>query len=96
MDSRSTFLTANTSTPYSWMWLDLRDGPIVLESPPKVLGALNDMWYRWVVDIGLTGPDQGKGGKYLILPPGSQDMNPEGYIVVQSPTNQTRPQPRRR
>jgi hypothetical protein len=46
MDSRSTFLTANTSTVYSWMWLDLRDGPLVLEAPPKVLGAINDMWYR--------------------------------------------------
>jgi hypothetical protein len=48
MDSKSIFLTPNTETPYSWMWLDLRDGPLVLEAPPKVLGALNDMWYRWV------------------------------------------------
>jgi hypothetical protein len=70
MDSRSTFLTANTTTAYSWMWLDLRNGPLVLEAPPKVLGALNDMWYRWVVDIGFTGPDKGQGGKYLVLPPG--------------------------
>lgn len=86
MDSRSTFLTANTSTPYSWMWLDLRGGPIVLEAPPKVLGALNDMWYRWVVDIGLTGPDKGKGGKYLILPPGYKGNVPAGYFVVRAPT----------
>lgn len=86
MDSRSTFLTANTSTPYSWMWLDLRGGPIVLESPPKVLGAINDMWYRWVIDVGLTGPDKGKGGKYLILPPGYKGDVPKGYIVVRSPT----------
>ncbi len=45
MDSKSVFLTPNTQTPYSWMWLDLRDGPLVLEAPPKVLGAINDMWY---------------------------------------------------
>ena len=56
MDSKSVFLTPNTETPYSWMWIDLRGGPVVLEAPPKVLGALNDMWYRWVVDIGFKGP----------------------------------------
>jgi hypothetical protein len=86
MDSKSVFLTPNTETPYSWMWLDLRGGPLVLESPPKVLGALNDMWFRWVVDIGLTGPDKGQGGKFLILPPGHEGEIPEGYIVVRSPT----------
>ena len=86
MDSKSTFLTPNTQTPYSWMWLDLRGGPLVLEAPPKVLGALNDMWYRWVVDIGFTGPDKGAGGKFLILPPGYKGEVPSGYFVVKSPT----------
>src|SRR5208283_3624776 len=70
LDSRSVFLTANDNTVYSWAWLDLTKGPLVLEVPPKVLGAINDMWYRWVVDLGITGPDKGRGGKYLILPPG--------------------------
>jgi len=52
------------------------------------LGAINDMWYRWVIDLGITGPDKGKGGKYLILPPGYKgDVSRKGYIsVVQSPT----------
>jgi len=86
MDSKSIFLTPNTETPYSWMWLDLCGGPLVLEAPPKVLGALNDMWYRWVVDIGFTGPDKGAGGKFLILPPGYRGEIPEGYFVVKSPT----------
>ncbi len=86
MDSKSIFLTPNTQTSYSWMWLDLRGGPLVLEAPPKVLGALNDMWYRWVVDIGFTGPDKGQGGKFLILPPGYEGDIPEGYFVVKSPT----------
>lgn len=86
MDSKSVFLTPNTETPYSWMWIDLRKGPVVLEAPPKVLGTLNDMWYRWVVDIGFTGPDKGAGGKFLILPPGYKDAIPDGYIVVRSPT----------
>jgi hypothetical protein len=86
MDSKSIFLTPNTQTPYSWMWLDLRGGPVVLEAPPKVLGAINDMWYRWVVDIGFTGPDKGAGGKFLILPPGYDGEIPNGYFVVKSPT----------
>jgi len=60
LDSRSIFLTANDNTVYSWAWLDLSKGPLVLEVPPKVLGAINDMWYRWVVDLGITGPDKGQ------------------------------------
>jgi hypothetical protein len=86
VDSRSIFLTANDNTVYSWTWLDLSKGPLVLEVPPKVLGTINDIWFRWVVDVGITGPDQGKGGKYLLLPPGYQGKVPKGYIVVHSPT----------
>lgn len=86
MDSRSVFLTANCQTVYSWMWIDLSKGPVVLEAPPKVLGAVNDMWYRWVVDIGITGPDKGKGGKYLLLPPGYKGKVPTGYFVVRPRT----------
>jgi len=66
MDSKSIFLTPNTQTPYSWMWLDLRGGPVVLEAPPKVLGAINDMWYRWVVDIGSRAPTKARAEKFLI------------------------------
>jgi hypothetical protein len=86
MDSRSIFLTANDNTVYSWAWLDLSKGPLVLEVPPRVLGAINDIWFRWVVDLGITGPDKGKGGKYLLLPPGYQGKVPKGYFVVHSPT----------
>ena len=86
MDSRSIFLTANDNTVYSWTWLDLSKGPLVVEVPPKVLGAINDMWYRWVIDVGITGPDKGKGGKYVLLPPGYKGKVPKGYIVVRPPT----------
>ena len=88
MDSRSIFLTANDNTVYSWAWLDLTAGPLVVEVPPKVLGAVNDMWYRWVVDVGITGPDKGAGGAYLFLPPGYKGEVPAGNFVqvVKSPT----------
>lgn len=51
-----------------------------------MLGAIDDFWYRWVTDVGITGPDQGKGGKYLILPPGYTGEIPKGYFVVRPKT----------
>lgn len=86
MDSRTVMLTPNDNTVYSWFWVDLRDGPLVIEVPPKVLGLIDDMWYHWVVDLGITGPDKGRGGKYLLLPPGYKGDVPTGYHVVQCPT----------
>ncbi len=82
VDSRTIELTANNNTPYTWFWLDLRDGPVVVESPPNVLGLANDMWYNWIGDIGLAGADKGKGGKFLFLPPGYQGEIPAGYFVM--------------
>jgi len=87
-DSRSLILTGNNNTVYNWVWLDLSEGPMVLEVPPKVLGTANDMWQRWVVDVGITGRDKGEGGKYLFLPPGYKGNAPtDGFVqVVHSPT----------
>ena len=68
-------------------FLDLKgDGPTVVEAPPKMLGAAMDTLQRLLVDIGPLGPDKGKGGKYLFLPPGYKGEVPEGYFVVKSPT----------
>jgi len=89
VDSRTVELTANDNTPYTWFWLDLSKGPLVLEVPPKVLGLINDMWYRWAGDLGITGPDQGRGGKYLLLPPGYKGEVPDGYHVIRSETFRT-------
>lgn len=88
LDSRSIFLTPNNNTAYSWTWIDLSDGPLVVTVPPGVLGAVDDMWYRWVIDVGITGPDAGAGGSYLFLPPGHEGDVPAGdYVaVVQAPT----------
>lgn len=86
MDSRSLFLTANANTPYTWMWINLHNGPLVAEIPPNVLGMINDFWFHYVTDLGVVGPDKGAGGKYLILPPGYKEEVPEGYLVVKAPT----------
>jgi hypothetical protein len=63
MDAKSLFLTANADTVYFVGFIDVSKGPIVFEVPPKVLGTLDDMWFRWVTDFGLPGPDRGTGGK---------------------------------
>ncbi len=86
MDARSLFLTANSTTMYVFSQLDLSDGPIVVEVPPGVLGSIDDAFFRYVIDVGVTGPDKGKGGKYLILPPGYEGDIPEGYFVAKSKT----------
>ncbi len=82
VDARTVELTANNNTPYTWIWIDLHGGPLVVEVPPKVLGVADDMWYRWVADVGITGPDKGEGGKYLFLPPGWKGEVPQGYYVM--------------
>ena len=88
MDSKSITMTSNTSTLYVSFFLNpAKDGPIVLEVPQKVLGIVDDTWHRYVTDVGFTGPDKGKGGKYLILPPAYKGDIPEGYFIVKSPTN---------
>ena len=65
MDARSLFLTPNTTTVYVFTCLDLANGPMVLQVPTGVLGPVDDAYFRWVTDIGVTGPDAGKGGQYL-------------------------------
>ncbi len=82
MDAKSLFLTANADTVYFVGGLDLSKGPMVLETPPKALGTIDDAWWRWVTDFGAPGPDRGEGGKYLILPPGYNGPVPEGGFFV--------------
>lgn len=88
MDSQTLVVTANTSTLYAYAGTDLaKDGPTVIEVPPGMLGFLDDAWQRYVGDIGVTGPDKGKGGKYLVLPPGYEGEVPEGYFPLKPKTN---------
>ena len=87
-DARSLFLTANTTTVYVFTCLDLKDGPLVLYVPPRVLGPADDAYFRWVTDAGITGPDGGKGSKYLFVPPGYTGNVPsEGYFIARPRTN---------
>ena len=85
-DARSLFLTANTESIYVTAWIDLKSGPVVIESPPDTLGLVDDFWFGYVTDLGNAGPDKGKGGKFLFLPPGYSGPVPEGYYVFKSRT----------
>jgi len=87
-DSDPLFLTGNTDTIYVSGMLDLeRDGPTVVEIPPGCgPGTVNDAFFRFVIDMGAPGPDRGKGGKYLILPPDYKGEEPTGYFVARSPS----------
>ncbi|HZO43470.1 MAG TPA: DUF1254 domain-containing protein [Methylomirabilota bacterium] len=87
MDAKSLFLTANADTIYYMGMLDLTKGPMVLEVPPKALGAIDDYWFRWVIDIGLPGADRGLGGKYLVLPPGYDGLVPNGFNIARARTS---------
>ncbi len=88
MGSNSLFLTANADTIYYISVINLTKGPMVIEQPANGLGTINDMWFSWIIDIGKPGPDRGKGGKYLLIPPGYDGSLPEGeFFVAHSKTN---------
>ena len=88
MGSESVFLTANADTVYFLGVVDLTSGPMVVETPPQALGLFDDMWWGWIVDFGLSGPDRGEGGRFLLIPPGYDGPLPDsGYHVGHSRTS---------
>jgi hypothetical protein len=85
--AKSILVTANSEVVYTLHFLDLKkDGPTVIEFPPQLQGLIDDMWHRPITDVGAAGPDKGKGGKYLFLPPGYQGEIPDGYFAFPSKT----------
>jgi hypothetical protein len=94
-DWKNQTLTPNPDVIYLMPLFDTKDvGPMVMEIPPagpagSITGSIDDGWQTALEDVGPAGVDKGKGGKYLILPPGYKDKTPKGYIVLQSPTYQS-------
>jgi hypothetical protein len=84
---RQVGFTLNSDTPYGSAVLDLTDGPMVIEIPAgPFIGLVDDRHQRWLADMGIPGPDGGKGGRYLIAPPGYEGSVPDGYHAVESNT----------
>jgi hypothetical protein len=99
LNAKTLITTPNSDVIYAMGYLDLKeDGPIVIEVPPGLQGILDDFWQRpicsegkidgriWCGDVGLPGPDRGKGGKYLLLPPDYVGKPPDGYYTLRSRT----------
>lgn len=82
MDSTPLVLGGSVDSIYFSSFLDLTDGPMVVEIPPLTLSFLNDLWARWIIDAGVGGPDRGAGGRYLLVPPGYAGPMPEGGFFV--------------
>ena len=96
LDAKTLVTTPNSDVLYAMSYVDLgKDGPLVIEAPPRLQGILMDYWQRPIPvdggkffgDVGFFGPDAGKGGKFLMLPPGYKGTVPEGYFVYRSGTN---------
>ncbi len=89
--SRHGFLTANNNVPYVAVFLNTKDGPVVLDVPAAsekavYFGSVVDMWQTPIADVGPAGDDKGRGGKYLFLPPGYKGDVPDGYLVYRPDT----------
>jgi hypothetical protein len=83
-DDRLGILTGNSTTPYIMAFINLaKNGPTVLEMPAgHTAGGLGDFWQREQATIGEMGPDKGKGGKYILVPPNMKDFKADGYFTV--------------
>jgi hypothetical protein len=84
-------ITANATTDYLVSWINLSQDTWVLEVPAgAAAGFLEDMWQRPVVDLGVPGPNKGKGGKFLVLGPDQKEPeDTKGYRIVRSVNNNT-------
>jgi hypothetical protein len=96
LDPKTLVTTPNSDVIYAMSYVDMGEtGPIVFVAPPNLQGILLDFWQRpipvdggkFAGDVGLPGPDAGKGGKFLVLPPGYKGDVPDGYYVYRSGTN---------
>jgi hypothetical protein len=92
-DWKNQTLTPNPDSIYFMPFFSTAEaGPLVLEIPPaddgSITGSVMDWWQIALEDVGTAGVDRGRGGKYLILPPGHADPAPEGYTVLPSTTFQ--------
>src|SRR6185295_4410091 len=96
LDAKTLVTTPNSDVLYAMSYVDLgKDGPLVFEAPPHLQGILLDFWQRpipvdggkYFGDVGFFGPDKGKGGRFLLLPPGYEGEVPKGHFIYRSATN---------
>jgi hypothetical protein len=86
LDARASVLTANTESVYALAWLSLKGGPIAVAAPPGASGFFTDAWGRHLAYTGRAGPDRGKGGLYVVAPPGYTGYVPQTKYAIRSRT----------
>ena len=87
LDWHNQTLTPNPDLIYYMAFMDTRDGPVVVDIPAghedqALNGTLCSVFQTPLVDIGKLGFDEGKGGKFVILPPGHTEQVPGGFIAL--------------
>jgi hypothetical protein len=83
-------VTGNLTTPYILNFISLKSRPVQIAYPAgKTAGGVLDLWQRPLCDLGLTGPDAGKGATYIIVGPEDDvgKYQDPGAHVYQSATN---------
>jgi hypothetical protein len=89
-DWRNQTLTPNPDVVYLISFYDTREGPVVLDIPPaeggSITGSIDEAWQTPLVDVGPAGTDKGRGGRYVIVPPGYDGEIPAGFISLASQT----------
>src|SRR4029077_20376162 len=93
LDWKNQTLTPNPDAIYLMPFFNTAQaGPMVINIPPadggSITGSIMDCWQTPLEDVGPAGVDKGKGGKYLILPPGYSGRVPDGYVALRSQTFQ--------
>lgn len=86
LNTKTKVTTPNSDVVYAMSYLDLKQGPLVVDVPPKLQGIFDDFWHRPICDVGFVGLDKGEGGKYLLLPPDFDGEAPTGYFAFRSLT----------
>lgn len=74
--------TLNSDTPYAPVLLDLSKGPLVAVIPAgPIVGAALNVDQSWISDLGIPGPEAGKGARHVFVAAGYDGELPEdGYV----------------
>jgi len=86
LDPKGLALTGNSTTIYALSFLDLEQGPVVVDVPSGVFGAFFDLWQLVIDEVGPLGVDKGKGGIFVVTPRGYTGEIPDGFFRVESRT----------
>ncbi len=89
-DWKNQTTTPNATSNYVYFNVNLKAGPVVVEVPATagagLFGSILDAWQVPKADVGPEGTDAGKGGMYLLVPPGFKGNLPSGYLPLRFDT----------